>query len=79
MANMLKLLRKSSDAAHVRKTESITIYIDGSNLSCTTFPFFLFFLKNLSYSFAGLRKSHTFALAKREQLLQTGGVGFPTQ
>ena len=41
MANMLKLLRKSSDAAHVRKTESITIYIDGSNLSCTTFPFFL--------------------------------------
>ena len=32
--------------------------------------FFLFFLKNLSYSFAGLRKSHTFALAKREHLLR---------
>ena len=36
MANMLKFIRKSSDAAHVRKTESITIYIDGSNISCTT-------------------------------------------
>ena len=32
--------------------------------------FFLFFLKNLSHSFAGLRKSHTFALAKREHLLR---------
>ena len=41
--------------------------------------FFLFFLKNLSHSFAGLRKSHTFALAKREQLLHTGGVGFLTR
>ena len=41
--------------------------------------FFAFFLKNLLQSFAGLRKSLTFALAKREQLLQTDGVGFPTQ
>ena len=41
--------------------------------------FFLFFLKNLSYSFAGLRKSHTFALAKRERLLLYGGVGFLAQ
>ena len=39
MGKYAEIIRKSSDAAHVRKTESITIYIDGSNLSCTTFPF----------------------------------------
>ena len=32
--------------------------------------FFAFFLKNLSQPFAGLRKSLTFALAKREHLLR---------
>ena len=32
--------------------------------------FFAFFLKNLLQSFAGLRKSLTFALAKREHLLR---------
>ena len=41
--------------------------------------FFIVFLKILFCFFAGFRKSRTFALAKREQLLQTGGVGFPTQ
>ena len=32
--------------------------------------FFIIFLKNLLQSFAGLRKSLTFALAKREHLLR---------
>ena len=41
--------------------------------------FFIVFLKILFCFFAGFRKSRTFALAKREQLLQIGGVGFPTQ
>ena len=36
---MLKYSRKSSDAAHVRKTESITIYIDGSNFLVLHFLF----------------------------------------
>ena len=56
------------------------VYPPLSQLLLSLLPsFFLFFLKNLSYSFAGLRKSHTFALAKREQLLHTGGVGFLTR
>ena len=49
-----------------------------SYIVCFTL-FFVVFLKILFCFFAGLRKSRTFALAKREQLLQTGGVGFPTQ
>ena len=42
-------------------------------------PFFVIFLKILSCFFAGLRKSLTFALAKRERLLLYGGVGFLAQ
>ena len=38
-----------------------------------------FIQKKVYESFGGLQKSRTFALAKREQLLQIGGVGFPTQ
>ena len=41
--------------------------------------FFFFFLNFLLCFFGGLRKCCTFALAKREQLLQTGGVGFLTR
>ena len=42
-------------------------------------PFFVIFLNFLSCFFAGLRKSLTFALAKRERLLLYGGVGFLAQ
>ena len=65
--------RLGGELAHPRPLYILynKVYPPLSQLLLSLLPsFFLFFLKNLSYSFAGLRKSHTFALAKREHLLR---------
>ena len=72
------LMQRGRESLPIYNINKVYLPFSASLLSLLH-PFFVIFLNFLSCFFAGLRKSLTFALAKRERLLLYGGVGFLAQ